>query len=625
MSQPASTGVPVLALEGVNKSFGAVRALRDVSLELFAGEAHALAGENGAGKSTLIKILAGVHRPDSGRVLLDGEPVVFHGPAGARDVGTAVIYQEPTLFPDLSIAENIVMGRQPRRALGRIDHKAVRTSTAALMARLGVELDPDRPARGLSIADQQIVEIAKALSFDARVLIMDEPTAALTGSETARLFSVVETLRAEGAAVLFISHRLEEIFELCQRVTTLRDGRLVASEPLAGLTQDALVRRMVGRDLAELYPKQDSRVGETALAVRRLTREGVFRDVSFEVRRGEIVALAGLVGAGRTEVAQAVFGVDRADAGEVRVGGEVLRPGSPTAAMDAGLALVPEDRRQRGLVMEMSIERNIGLTGLDRLGRAGLVKRALERGRAADWAVRLQLKYGSLADHVGVLSGGNQQKVVLAKWLATEPTVLIVDEPTRGIDVGTKAEVHRLLSSLAADGLAVLMISSDLPEVLGMADRVLVMHEGRLVAEIPRAEATEESVMAAATGLTGGAEGAGVAGEAAATALPGEAAATGPTDATVASRRTGATAATGLPGATAATGRTDASGDTGASGRTDATAASRRTGATAATGRTDASGDTGASGRTDATGASGHPHATGPTGADGATAEGTRT
>ncbi|MEU8874184.1 ATP-binding cassette domain-containing protein [Streptomyces javensis] len=586
MSQPASTGVPVLALEGVNKSFGAVRALRDVSLELFAGEAHALAGENGAGKSTLIKILAGVHRPDSGRVLLDGEPVVFHGPAGARDVGTAVIYQEPTLFPDLSIAENIFMGRQPRRALGRIDHKAVRTSTAALMARLGVELDPDRPARGLSIADQQIVEIAKALSFDARVLIMDEPTAALTGSETARLFSVVETLRAEGAAVLFISHRLEEIFELCQRVTTLRDGRLVASEPLAGLTQDALVRRMVGRDLAELYPKQDSRVGETALAVRRLTREGVFRNVSFEVRRGEIVALAGLVGAGRTEVAQAVFGVDRADAGEVRVDGAVLRPGSPTAAMDAGLALVPEDRRQRGLVMEMSIERNIGLTGLDRLGRAGLVKRALERGRATDWAVRLQLKYGSLADHVGVLSGGNQQKVVLAKWLATEPTVLIVDEPTRGIDVGTKAEVHRLLSSLAADGLAVLMISSDLPEVLGMADRVLVMHEGRLVAEIPRAEATEESVMAAATGLTDGAEGAGVAGEAAAAVLPGEAATTG---------------------------------------AADATGASGRTGATAETGRADATGDTGASGRTGDTGASGHPHATGPTGADGATAEGTRT
>ncbi|MFE1961267.1 sugar ABC transporter ATP-binding protein [Streptomyces sp. NPDC059479] len=500
MNQPATGPAPVLALKDVSKSFGAVRALRDVSLRLFPGEAHALAGENGAGKSTLIKTLAGVHRPDAGEVLLDGTPVVFHGPADARDAGIAVIYQEPTLFPDLSIAENIFMGRQPRRSLGRIDRRAVRESTAALMKRLGVELDPDRPARGLSIADQQIVEIAKALSFDARVLIMDEPTAALTGSETARLFSVVRTLRAEGAAVLFISHRLGEIFELCQRVTTLRDGRLISSEPLAGLTEDDLVRAMVGRDLGELYPKQRAAVGETALSVRQLTREGVFRDISFEVRRGEIVALAGLVGAGRSEVAQAVFGVDRADAGEVEVDGRKLPAGSPAAAMDAGLALVPEDRRLRGLVMEMSIERNIGLTGLGRLGKGGLVRRALERGRAADWAVRLQLKYSRLADPVGVLSGGNQQKVVLAKWLATEPAVLIVDEPTRGIDVGTKAEVHRLLSSLAAEGLAVLMISSDLPEVLGMADRVLVMHEGRLTAEIPRAEATKETVMAAATG-----------------------------------------------------------------------------------------------------------------------------
>ncbi|MFB6977324.1 sugar ABC transporter ATP-binding protein [Streptomyces scopuliridis] len=500
MNQPATGPAPVLALKDVSKSFGAVRALRDVSLQLFPGEAHALAGENGAGKSTLIKTLAGVHRPDAGEVVLDGETVVFHGPADARDAGIAVIYQEPTLFPDLSIAENIFMGRQPRRALGRIDRRAVRDTTTALMKRLGVELDPDRPARGLSIADQQIVEIAKALSFDARVLIMDEPTAALTGSETARLFSVVRTLRAEGAAILFISHRLEEIFALCQRVTTLRDGRWISSEPLAGLTEDDLVRSMVGRDLGELYPKQAADVGEIALAVRRLTREGVFRDISFEVRRGEIVALAGLVGAGRSEVAQAVFGVDRADAGEVVVDGRALPAGSPTAAMDAGLALVPEDRRQRGLVMDMSIERNIALTGLDRLGRGGMVRRVLERGRAADWAVRLQLKYNRLADPVGVLSGGNQQKVVLAKWLATDPAVLIVDEPTRGIDVGTKAEVHRLLSSLAAEGLAVLMISSDLPEVLGMADRVLVMHEGRLTAEIPRAEATEESVMAAATG-----------------------------------------------------------------------------------------------------------------------------
>ncbi|MEU3664682.1 sugar ABC transporter ATP-binding protein [Streptomyces sp. NPDC032940] len=500
MTHPEPETAPVLALEGVSKSFGAVRALRGVSLHLYAGEAHALAGENGAGKSTLIKTLAGVHRPDAGQVLLDGEPVVFHGPADARDAGVAVIYQEPTLFPDLSVAENIFVGRQPSRSLGRVDHKAVKQAAADLFRRLGVDLDPDQPARGLSIADQQLVEIAKALSFDARVLIMDEPTAALTGSEVARLFGVVRTLRDQGAAVLFISHRLEEIFGLCQRVTTLRDGAWISSEPLDGLTEDDLVRRMVGRDLDELYPKQATQIGDVALTVRRLTREGVFTDVSFEVRRGEIVGLAGLVGAGRSEVARAVFGVDRFDGGEVEVLGRKLKPGAPSVAMNAGLALVPEDRRAQGLVMDMSIERNINLTGFGDTTRGGLMSRGAERSRAVDWSVKLQVKYARLADFVGTLSGGNQQKVVLAKWLATRPQVLIVDEPTRGIDVGTKAEVHRLLSSLAAEGVAVLMISSDLPEILGMADRVLVMHEGRLTAELPRAEATEETVMAAATG-----------------------------------------------------------------------------------------------------------------------------
>jgi rhamnose transport system ATP-binding protein len=493
-------GAPTLALAGVSKSFGAVRALRDVSLELFAGEAHALAGENGAGKSTLVKTLAGVHRPDSGQVLLNGEPVVFAGPGDAQQAGVAVIYQEPTLFPDLSVAENIFMGRQPRRSLGRIDRRTMHAQTRELFARLGVALDPEQPSRGLSIADQQLVEIAKALSRDARVLIMDEPTAALSGNEVARLFSVVEALREHGCAILFISHRLDEIFSLCQRVTTLRDGEWIASEPVSGLTHDELVRRMVGRELGTLYPKQDAELGEVALQVERLTREGVFTDVSFEVRRGEIVALAGLVGAGRSEVARAIFGVDRWDAGAVSVDGVRLPPGSPTAAMGAGLALVPEDRRQQGLVMELSIERNIGLTGLRSLRRGATISRKAERDRAKDWAVRLQLKFARLSDGVAVLSGGNQQKVVLAKWLATNPSVLIVDEPTRGIDVGTKAEVHRLLSELAGQGIAVLMISSDLPEVLGMADRVLVMHEGRLSAELSRAEATEESVMTAATG-----------------------------------------------------------------------------------------------------------------------------
>ncbi|MGP3932182.1 sugar ABC transporter ATP-binding protein [Nonomuraea sp. KM88] len=491
---------PTLALANVSKSFGAVRALRDVSIELFAGETHGLAGENGAGKSTLVKTLAGVHRPDSGQVLLGGEPVEFAGPADAQQAGVAVIYQEPTLFPDLSVAENIFMGRQPRRGLGRIDRGAMHARTRELFGRLGVALDPEQPSRGLSIADQQLVEIAKAISRDARVLVMDEPTAALSGHEVTRLFSVAQTLREQGCALLFISHRLDEIFTLCQRVTTLRDGAWIASEPVEGLTHDDLIRRMVGREVATLFPKEEAAVGEVALRVERLTREGVFTDVSFEVRRGEIVALAGLVGAGRSEVARAVFGIDRWDAGSVTVDGVTLTAGSPTAAMNAGLALVPEDRRQQGLVMDLSIERNIGLTGLRELRRGPTISRRAERDRARDWALRLQLKFARLADGVGVLSGGNQQKVVLAKWLATEPSVLIVDEPTRGIDVGTKAEVHRLLSELAGQGIAVLMISSELPEVLGMADRVLVMHEGRLAAEIPRAEATEESVMSAATG-----------------------------------------------------------------------------------------------------------------------------
>ncbi|MGW6494228.1 sugar ABC transporter ATP-binding protein [Nonomuraea angiospora] len=494
---------PVLSLSQVSKAFGAVRAVREVSLELFPGEVHALAGENGAGKSTIVKILSGVHRPDSGRILLDGEPVEFGGPADAQRAGVAVIYQEPTLFPDLSVMENIFMGRQPRGRFG-IDRRAMRAGAAELFGRLGVHLDPDQPARGLSIADQQLVEIAKALSRQARVLVMDEPTAALSGTEVARLFGVARTLRAQGCALLFISHRLEEIFELCQRVTTLRDGAYVAEDLIAGITPDDLVRRMVGRELEALFPKQETEAGEVALKVRRLTREGVFTDVSFEVRRGEIVALAGLVGAGRSEVARAVFGIDRWDAGSVEVDGRRLRSASPTAAMAAGLALVPEDRRQQGLVMDLSIERNIGLAGLADVRRGLLVSRAAERERARDWAVRLRLKFARLTDAVDVLSGGNQQKVVLAKWLARRPSVLIVDEPTRGIDVATKAEVHRLLSELAGSGVAVLMISSELPEVLGMADRVLVMHEGRLAAEIPRADATEESVMAAATGRSRG-------------------------------------------------------------------------------------------------------------------------
>ncbi|MEV0393343.1 sugar ABC transporter ATP-binding protein [Polymorphospora rubra] len=491
---------PVLALESVDKSFGAVAALRNARLDLHAGETHALVGENGAGKSTLVKILAGVHGPDTGRVLLDGEPVTFGGPADARAAGIAVIYQEPTLFPDLSVAENIFMGRQPLKGLRRIDAPAMRERTDELFARLGVRIDPDRPARGLSIADQQLVEIAKALSFDARVLVMDEPTAALSGVEVERLFAVARSLRDNGAAILFISHRFDEVFSLCQRVTVMRDGRWIATDEIGNLTVDGLVRTMVGRDIAALFPKLETEVGEVRLEVDGLTRHGYFEDVSFTVRGGEIVALAGLVGAGRSEVARAIFGVDRYDAGEVRVDGTRLRGADPPAAINAGLALVPEDRRQQGLVMELSIERNTTLPRRWALSRLGLLFGGSERRSAADWARRLQVKAARNTDPVSTLSGGNQQKVVLAKWLSTEPRVLMIDEPTRGIDVGTKAEVHRLLSQLASEGVAVLMVSSELPEVLGMADRVLVMHEGRLVADIPRDRADEESVMFAATG-----------------------------------------------------------------------------------------------------------------------------
>jgi rhamnose transport system ATP-binding protein len=490
----------VLALRGVSKSFGAVAALRDVQLELSPGEAHGLVGENGAGKSTLVRILAGAHAPDEGELTLDGRPLHLAGPADARDAGIAVIYQEPTLFPDLSVAENIFMGRQPLRSLRRIDAAAMRKRAVELFTRLGVHLDPDRPARGLSIADQQIVEIAKALSFDARVLVMDEPTAALSGVEVERLFAVARSLRDAGAAVLFISHRFDEVFALCQRITIMRDGRWVSTDRTDDLTVDQVIRRMVGRDVSSLYPKQDSVVREPRLEVEGLTRLGVFEDVSLTVHSGEIVALAGLVGAGRSEVIRAVFGIDKYEKGSVTVEGKQLKPGDTSAAITAGLALVPEDRRQQGLVMELSVERNATLPRRWSLSQGGLLFAGAERRSARKWTERLQVRAARLSAPVSTLSGGNQQKVVLAKWLSTEPRVLLVDEPTRGIDVGTKAEVHRLLSQLAADGVAVLMVSSELPEVLGMADRVLVMHEGRLVADIPRARADEETVMTAATG-----------------------------------------------------------------------------------------------------------------------------
>lgn len=498
----AAVPAPALELVDVRKAFGPVVALRSASLRVDPGSVHALVGENGAGKSTLVKILSGLYRRDGGTVRLHGAEVDFGSTAESRAAGIAVIYQEPTLFPDLSVMENIFMGRQPLRAGRRVDRAAMRERSAALFARLGVDLDPLRPAEGLSIADQQVIEIAKALSLDASVLVMDEPTAALSGVEVRRLFQVVRSLRDEGRALVFISHRFDEVFELCDTVTVLRDGEYVATARTAETSVGAVVTQMVGRTVDDLYPKTVAPVGDVVLEVDGLTRAGVFRDVSFTVRAGEVVALAGLVGAGRSEIARAVFGVDAYESGSVRLGGAAVPPADPGAAVRAGMALVPEDRRQQGLVTGSTVARNVTAVIRSRIARGGLLTTARETRAAQPWATRLEVKTRALDMHGSTMSGGNQQKVVIAKWLATEPVLLIVDEPTRGIDVGTKAEVHRLLSELAGRGMAILMISSELPEVLGMADRVLVVAEGRVTADLPRADATPEAVMHAATATT---------------------------------------------------------------------------------------------------------------------------
>jgi rhamnose transport system ATP-binding protein len=497
-----ATAPPALELRSVAKSFGSVVALASANLTVHMNSIHALVGENGAGKSTLVKIVAGLYRRDSGEFLLRGESVDFTSTAESKAAGIAVIYQEPTLFPDLSVTENIFMGRQPTTRFGQIDRKAMRAEVAQLFTRLAVRIDPDRPAEGLSIADQQIIEIAKAISIDARVLIMDEPTAALSGVEVDRLFAVARSLRDEGRALVFISHRFDEVFALCDTITVMRDGQYISTDAIEETTVDEIVRRMVGRDVTELFPKTEAPIGDVVLEVSGLNSLGVFHDVNFTVRAGEIVALAGLVGAGRSEIARAIFGVDRYDSGTVTMLGTKVPRYSPSAAMDRGIALVPEDRRKQGLVMETSVARNATLAIRRQLATFGFLSSGAENTAAEVWASRLEVKTSALDTLAGTLSGGNQQKVVLGKWLATDPRLLIIDEPTRGIDVGTKSQVHRLLSELAGRGLAILMISSELPEVLGMADRVLVVREGRITAEIPRADATAESVMFAATHAT---------------------------------------------------------------------------------------------------------------------------
>lgn len=490
---------PLLVMSGVTKAFGGVQALAGADLTVWPGEIHALLGENGAGKSTLLKALAGVHSVDSGEIVLRGQAFRQGSTRDSIDQGIAVIYQEPSLFPDLSLAENVYVGRQPTSG-ALVDWTGMQRQAKELFDRLGVSLDPAHKARGISIADQQIVEIAKALSTDATVIVMDEPTAALSSREVERLFQVARNLRDQGMAVVFVSHRLDEVFALCDRMTVMRDGATVGSKLIADTSETEVVQMMVGREVSDLFPKIETTPGDVVLKVENLSLAGQFESISFEVRAGEILGFAGLVGSGRSEVMRAVFGIDRYDSGSVTLSGLPVPPGKPAVSMAMGMALVPEDRRQQGLFMAASIARNVAVTVWKRLSSWLLLRRRDEENTAGKWGSTLQLKYAHIADPVERLSGGNQQKVVLSKWLATEPKLLIVDEPTRGIDVGTKAEVHRLLSERAAAGMAIVMVSSELPEVLGMSDRIVVMREGKQMGTLERAQADAERVITMATG-----------------------------------------------------------------------------------------------------------------------------
>jgi ribose transport system ATP-binding protein len=486
-------------MRGIRKAFPGVLALDAVSFELRRGEVHALLGENGAGKSTLMRILSGASRRDAGDVLLDGRPVVLDSPRDAQALGISTIYQEFNLVPHLSAADNIYLGREPGAA-GLIDRKQMLAGARSLLESLGTPIDPDLAVKSLGIAEQQMVEIAKALSVHARILIMDEPTAALTASEIEQLFAAIRRFTSDGGSVIYISHRLEELARVGHRATVLRDGRYIGTRTLPAAVSE-LVRMMANRDISEHYPPKTRRRGAEILRVDGITRGNRLREVSLTVHRGEILGIAGLLGAGRTELARVIAGADVPEAGRVVMNGRPLRLRSPRDAIRAGIGLVPEDRKQQGLVLSQTVASNVSLPQLPRLGRAGVVSRTRERHLATKWTQELRIKTPSIDTPVLTLSGGNQQKVVLGKWLAAGADVLIVDEPTRGIDVGAKMEIYVLLDRLAAQGAGVLMISSDLPEIMGMSDRIVVMHQGRVQATFDADAATQESVLHAALGL----------------------------------------------------------------------------------------------------------------------------
>ncbi len=498
----AGTGTtPRLRIRGVSKSYEGIHALEDVSFDVQPGEIHALVGENGAGKSTLVKIITGLVEPDGGETILDGEAVQFATPMEARDAGVSAVYQDPKLFPHLDVAENIFMGIFPRSPGRTIDRRGMYAETERLLAELDVDLSPTALVAGLSVAELQFVGIARALTKQLGLLILDEPTAALTPTEAERLFSIVRSLRDRGTAVIFISHRLEELPGFVDSVTVLRDGHHVQTAGIEQMGQDHIVRLMVGRSLENLYRRAEDGIelGDERLRVEALSLPGAFRDVSFSVKAGEVVTLAGLVGAGRTEIAQAIFGIAPAESGRVWVDGQEVKVENARQMLGLGVAYLPEDRDGQGLVTEFSIEHNITLPIMRKLSRFGFVRRRAERQVATDIAAELDVRMSSVEQAVNALSGGNRQKVVIGKWLAAKPRVLILDEPTHGIDVGTKAQVHELIAGLARGGLAILAISSDLPEVLAISSRILVINEGLLVDEFPGEGTTQEEVITAAT------------------------------------------------------------------------------------------------------------------------------
>ena len=499
---------PLLRMTGVSKRFPGVLALSDVGLTVAPGEVHALLGENGAGKSTLLKILAGAQSPDSGTIEFAGTPVVFDSPHAAQKLGIATIYQEFTLAPNMMICENVFIGREPGSKLF-VNWRRMAEETRALTRRLGLDANPMIPVRELSVAEQQMVEIARALSMKSRLIVMDEPTSALSRVEVEKLFRIVRALKAEGLSIIFVTHRLEEVFEICDSYTVLRDGKFVGTGKVVDTTIDKIIRMMVGREVNALFShRTDATAGEVALAVEGLSRRGsardpsatVLADVSLHVRRGEVLGIAGLVGAGRTEMARAIFGADRFDSGSILVDGQPVRISSPQEAIRHGIGLVPEDRKQQALFLSLAIRVNLSMASLDRVSRWGVfVDEGKENALVEEYRKALSIRMASPEQIVANLSGGNQQKVVLARWLALQPKVLIVDEPTRGIDVGAKVDVHNLLFDMARSGIAVIAISSELPEVLAISDRIVTMREGRVTGEIARDRADQETLMSMMT------------------------------------------------------------------------------------------------------------------------------